>query len=127
VSQFTKILIGAGAVAALLAVIFIALGNWGSSVPESQEVEMSFGNHLVTVKGHYKDLTQELLADGLTIAVDGNKITVTGDQVTAADGLTHDLEPDQNVEIVVDEKGAVHVSVEAQDAGGAAAAEAAPE
>jgi hypothetical protein len=124
VSHFTKILIGAGALVVLLAVIFFALGNWGSSSPESQAVEMSYGNHLVTVKGHYKDFSQDLLADGLIVAVDGHKITVTGDQVIVAGGITHDLAPDQNVEIRVDEKGAVHVSVKAPDEGGAAAAEA---
>lgn len=126
-SQLAKILIGIGAVFALLLIILVGLGNWGSSAPESQAVEMSFGNHLVTVKGHYKDFSQDLLADGLIVAVDGHKITVTGDQVIVAGGVTHDLEPDQSVEIRVDEKGAVHVSVEAPDEGGAAAAEAAPE
>lgn len=126
-SQLTKILIGIGAVFALVLVILVAIGSWGSGDPESQPVEMSFGGHLVTVKGHYKDFSQDLLADGLIVAVDGHKITVTGDQVIVAGGVTHDLAPDQNVEIRVDEKGAVHVSVEAPDSGGAAAAEAAPE
>ncbi|MGI8853463.1 MAG: hypothetical protein ACR2GC_09280 [Methyloceanibacter sp.] len=125
-SRLTQILIGSGVVLALLVILVVLAGNWGSSAP-SQTVEMSFGTHLVTVKGHYKDLTQETIAEGLLIAVDGNEITVNDAQVTAA-GLTHVLEPGQNIEILVDEKGTVKVKVAEPDAGGdAAATDAAPE
>jgi hypothetical protein len=125
-SRLTQILIGTGVVLALLVILVVMAGNWGSSAP-SQTVEMSFGTHLVTVKGLYKDLTQETIAEGLLIAVDGNEITVNDAQITAA-GLTHVLEPGQNVEILVDEKGTVEVKMAEPDAGGdAAATDTAPE
>jgi hypothetical protein len=125
-SRLTQILIGSGVLLALLVTLVVLAGNWGSR-PPSQTVEMSFGTHLVTVKGHYKDLTQETIAEGLLIAVDGNEIMVNDAQVTAA-GLTHVLEPGQNVEILVDEKGTVEVKMAEPDAGGdAAATDAAPE
>ncbi|MEX2165677.1 MAG: hypothetical protein WD852_01430 [Methyloceanibacter sp.] len=125
-SRLTQILIGSGVVLALLVTLAVLAGNWGSSAP-SQTVEMNFGTHLVTVKGHYKHLTQETIAEGLLIAVDGNEITVNDAQVTA-DGLTHVLEPGQNVEILVDEKGTVEVKMAEPDAGDdAAATNAAPE
>lgn len=108
-SRLTQFLIGLGAVLALMIVILTMAGIWGSNVP-NQTVEASFGEHLVTVKGHYKDLTQETVAEGLMITVDGQKIAITNDQVTAA-GLTHALQPGQDVEILVDEKGTVAVRV----------------
>ncbi|MBM3543020.1 MAG: hypothetical protein FJX44_00710 [Alphaproteobacteria bacterium] len=108
-SRLTQILIAFGAVLALVLVILMMAGIWGSSVP-SRTVEASFGDHLVTVKGHYQDLKQETLAEGLLITVDGQKIAVTNDQVTAA-GLTHALQPGQDVEILVNDKGDVEVKV----------------
>lgn len=107
-SRLTQILIAFGAVLALV-LVFLVIGNWGSTVP-SRTVEASFGDHLVTVKGHYKDLTQDTLAEGLLIIVDGQKIAVTNDQVTAA-GLTHALQPNQGIDILVNEKGEVEVKV----------------
>jgi hypothetical protein len=101
-----QILIAFGVVLALV-LVFLMMGNWGSTVP-SRTVEASFGDHLVTIKGHYKDLTQETVAEGLLITVDGQKIAVTDGQITAA-GLTHALQPGQNVEILVNEKGGIEV------------------
>lgn len=124
-SRFTQVLIGFGAVLALLIVFLVMMGNWSSSVP-SQTVEASFGDHLVTVKGHYKDLTQETVAEGLLITVDGNKIAVTNEQVTAG-GLTHALKPGQNVEVLVGEKGTVEVKVAEPSGDDSASTDAAPE
>jgi hypothetical protein len=61
----------------------------------------------VTIGGQYKSVTQESMADGMSIKVDGHQITLTGDQLTI-DGKTQVLEPDQNIEIWVDEEGKVH-------------------
>jgi hypothetical protein len=55
-------------------------------------------------------LTQESLADGIKIVVDGHVITINDDQLTM-DGKTQVLEPDQDVEIVVSEAGAVEMKV----------------
>ena len=67
---------------------------------------MTVGSRTVTVGGHYKDMTQESLADGMKINVDGHEITI-GPISSTVDGKTQVLEPDQDVEITVDEKGAV--------------------
>jgi hypothetical protein len=104
------ILIGIGAVFTLLVALLILGEFFGASGPEARSKSISVGNHIVTIKGPYKDLLQESMADGIMIAVDGHKIAVDGEQLTV-DGNTQVLEPGQNVEIVVDEKGAVHVKV----------------
>jgi hypothetical protein len=114
-----KALIGFGIVLALVIAIVVALGSLspdGASV--SQTVSMTVGTRTVTVGGHYKDMTQESLADGMKIIVDGHEITVGTDQLEV-DGKTQVLEPNQDVEITVDEKGAVSVKVVAS--GGSAA------
>jgi hypothetical protein len=106
-----KALIGFGIVLALLIAIVVALGFLtpdGTSV--SQTVSLTVGNRTVTVGGHYKDMTQESLTDGLKITVDGHQITIGPDQLEV-DGKTQVLEPNQDVEIMVDEKGAVSVKV----------------
>ncbi len=106
-----KALIGLGIVLVLLIAIVAALGFLtpdGTSV--SQTVSMTVGTRTVTVGGHYKDMTQELLADGMKIIVDGHEITIGADQLEV-DGKTQVLEPNQDVDITVDEKGAVSVKV----------------
>ena len=102
-----KALIGFGIVFAILIAIVVALGFLtpdGKSVSET--VSMTVGSRTVTVGGHYKDMTQESLADGMKITVDGHLITIGPDQLEV-DGKTQVLEPNQDVEITVDEKGAV--------------------
>jgi hypothetical protein len=106
-----KALIGFGIVLAILLAIVVALGFLtpdDNSVGET--VSMTVGGRTVTVGGHYKDMTQESLADGIKITVDGHKITVGTDQLEV-DGKTQVLEPNQDVTIMVDEKGAVSVKV----------------
>ena len=77
---------------------------------------MTVGHRTVTVGGNYKSVTQELMADGMGIKVDGHEITLTGDQLTI-DGKTQVLEPEQNIDIWVDDKGAVSVKVVHAEAG----------
>ena len=114
-----KALIGFGIVFAILIGIVIALGFFtpdGKSVSET--VSMTVGSRTVTVGGHYKDMIQESLSDGMKITVDGHEITIGPDQIEV-DGKTQVLEPGQDVEIMVDEKGAVAVKV-VSSGGGAA-------
>ena len=112
-----KALIGFGILFAILIGIVFALGFFtpdGKSVSET--VSMSVGSRTVTVGGHYKDMTQESLADGMKIIVDGHKITISADQLEV-DGKTQVLEPGQDVEITVDAKGAVSEKVVASGGG----------
>jgi hypothetical protein len=71
---------------------------------------MTVGHRRVTIAGQYKSVTQESMADGMSIKVDGHEITLTGAQLTI-DGNTQVLEPDPNIEIWVDDKGQVKVKV----------------
>jgi len=114
-----KALIGFGILFAILIGIVFALGFFtpdGKSVSET--VSMTVGSRTVTVGGHYKDMTQESLSDGMKINIDGHVITIGPDQMDV-DGKTQALEPDQDVEITVDEKGVVAVKV-VSSSGGAA-------
>jgi hypothetical protein len=115
-----RILIAGGAVLALLIVILVMAGYWTTNESSvSQTVSMSVGHRTVTISGHYKDMTQESLSDGVKIAVDGHAIVVGADQLTI-DGKTQVLEPDQDVEILVDASGGVSVKPVHADAGGSA-------
>jgi len=106
-----KALIGFGVVLALAIGIVVALGIFSpGEAPVGETVSMSVGSRTVTVSGAYKNMTQESLADGIKIIVDGHQITVSADQLKV-DGKTQVLEPGQDVAITVDAKGAVSVKV----------------
>ena len=111
-----RILIGAGLVLALAIAMVFAVGYWTSSGQVEQTLSVTVGHRTVTIGGNYKSVTQESMADGMSIKVDGHEITLTGDQLTI-DGKTQVLEPDQNIEIWVDEEGKVSVKVVHADAG----------
>ncbi len=110
-SWLRRILIGAGAVLVLLIALVLVAGYW---TPDeglvTQTMSMTVGNRTVTVGGHYKSMTQESLADGVKVVVDGQEIVVSADQFTV-DGKTQVLEPGQDVEILVDQQGAVSVKL----------------
>jgi autotransporter translocation and assembly factor TamB len=115
-SWFKRIAIGLGIVLALVIAIVFAVGFWTpdkSSV--TQSVSMAVGDRTLTVGGHYKSMTQESLADGIKIVVDDHQIVLSTDQLTV-DDKTQVLEPGQDVEVLVDEKGAVSVKVVRSDA-----------
>ncbi len=115
---FKRILIGLGIVLALVIAIVFAVGFWTPDENSvTQSVSMTVGERTLTVGGHYKSMTQESLADGIKIVVDGHEITVSADQLTV-DGKTQVLEPDQDVEVLVDAKGAVSVKIVRSDAAG---------
>ena len=111
-----RILIGTGIVLALLISLVLFVGYWTPSEPSQTALSMTVGHRTVTVGGNYKSVTQESMADGMGIKVDGHEITLTGDQLTI-DGKTQVLEPEQNIDIWVDDKGAMSVKVVHAEAG----------
>jgi hypothetical protein len=110
-SWLKRILIGLGLVLVLLIGILLAIGfltpDEGSVM---QTMSMTVGSRTVTVGGNFKDMTQESLADGLKVVIDGHVIIVSGDQLTV-DGKTQVLEPGQDVEVLVDKDGNVSVKL----------------
>jgi hypothetical protein len=112
-----RILIGLGIVLALLIALVLVAGYWTPDEKSvTQTMSMTVGNRTVTVGGHYKDMTQESLADGIKVTIDGHVIIVSADQLTV-DGKTQVLEPGQNVEVLVDAEGVVSVKLVRSDAG----------
>jgi hypothetical protein len=107
------LLIALGLVVVLVFAIIAALGLLTSD--KGKEVRhISIGQRTITVS-HYKDLTQETTADGVKIVVDGHTITATSDAI-AIDGKAQTFDPTQDVEITVDETGAVQAKTLSADA-----------
>jgi autotransporter translocation and assembly factor TamB len=112
-----RILIGLGIVLVLLIALVVVAGYWTPDEKSvTQTVSMTVGSRTVTVGGHYKDMTQESLADGIKVTIDGHVIIVSADQLTV-DGKTQVLEPGQDVEVLVDAEGVVEVKLVRSDAG----------
>jgi autotransporter translocation and assembly factor TamB len=112
-----RILIGLGIVLALLIALVVVAGYWTPDEKSvTQTMSMTVGSRTVTVGGHYKDMTQETLADGIKVTIDGHVIMVSADQLTV-DGKTQVLEPGQDVEVLVDAEGVVEVKLVRSDAG----------
>lgn len=109
-----RILVGLGIVLALVIAFVLLIGNWGADGPPTQALSLSVGNRTVTVAGHYKSMTQETIADGIKVIVDGHEIVVAEDQLTV-DGKPQMLEPDQDVMVYVDQAGKVAVKVVHED------------
>jgi hypothetical protein len=107
------LLIALGLVAVLVVVIIAGLGMFGSE-PGKEVRHISIGQRTITVS-HYKNLTQEATADGVRIVVDGHTIVATTDALTI-DGKPQTLDPTQDVEIGVDESGAVQAKQLSADA-----------
>jgi hypothetical protein len=115
-----RILIGLGIALALLIAIVLVVGHW--SPGEQQQVvktmSVEVGDHTVTITGEYKNVTQESMADGMDIKVDGHEIAINADQLTI-DGKNQVLDAGQDIEVSVDDKGAVSVKIVHSDAGSA--------
>jgi hypothetical protein len=109
-----RILVGLGIVLALVIAFVLLIGNWGADGPPTQALSLSVGNRTVTVAGHYKSMTQESIADGIKVIVDGHEVVVAEDQLTV-DGKPQILEPDQDVMVYVDQAGKVTVKVVQED------------
>jgi hypothetical protein len=99
----------------IILVIAIVAGLGIMTSKQGKEVRhISVGQRTVTVS-HYKNLTQETTADGVKIVVDGHTITATADAITI-DGKAQTFDPTQDVEITIDEKGAVQAKTLSADA-----------
>lgn len=109
-SWLMRILVALGLILALVIVIVVVIGNIGTRDETTQAIAMTVGNRTVTVAGHYKDMTQESVADGIKVIVDGHEILVTTDQLSV-DGKMETLEPDEDVTVYVTEDGKVQVKV----------------
>ncbi len=118
-----RILVGLGIVLALVIAIVLLIGTWGTGGPQTQALALSVGNRTVTVAGHYKSMTQESVADGIKVIVDGHEVVVSEDQLTV-DGKVQVVEPDQDVMVYVSEDGKVQVKLVHESEG---ASEEAPE
>ena len=110
-SWLKRILIGLAIVLVLLFAIIFAIGFWTPDEGSvTQTMSVTVGSRTVTVGGHFKSMTQETMADGIKMVIDGHVIIVTADQLTV-DGSTQVLEPGQNVEVLVDKDGKVSVKL----------------
>lgn len=115
-SWLMRILVGLGLVLALVIVIVLVIGNIGTREDTTQAISMTVGNRTVTVAGHYKDMTQESVADGIKVIVDGHEVLITTDQLSV-DGKMETLEPDEDVTVYVTNDGNVQVKVVPQSEG----------
>jgi hypothetical protein len=107
------LMIALGLVVVLVVAIVAGLGALTSD--KGKEVRhISLGQRTISVS-HYKDLTQETTADGVKIVVDGHTITATQDAI-AIDGKPQSFDPTQDVEITIDETGAVKAKSLSADA-----------
>jgi cytoskeletal protein RodZ len=107
------LLIALGLVAVLVFAIVAALGLLSSD--QGKEVRhISIGQRTITVS-HFKNLTQETTADGVKIVADGHTITATQDAITI-DGKPQNFDPTQDVEVSIDETGAVQAKTLSADA-----------
>ena len=110
-SWLKRILIGLAIVLVLLIGIVFAIGFWTPDEGSvTQTMSVTVGSRTVTVGGHFKSMTQETMADGIKVVIDGHVIIVTADQLTV-DGNTQVLEPGQDVEVLVDKDGKVSVKL----------------
>ena len=108
------LLIALGLVVVLVVAIVAALGLLTSD--QGKEVRhISIGQRTITVS-HFKNLTQESTADGVVkIVADGHTITATQDAITI-DGKPQNFDPTQDVEVSIDETGAVQAKSLSADA-----------
>ena len=108
------LLIALGLVVVLVIGIIAALGLLTSD--QGKEVRhISIGQRTITVS-HFKNLTQETTADGVVkIVADGHTITATQDAITI-DGKPQNFDPTQDVEVSIDEAGAVQAKSLSADA-----------
>ncbi len=109
-SWLIRILVALGLVLALVIVIVLVIGNIGTREEPTQAISMTVGNRTVTVAGHYKDMTQESVANGMKVIVDGHEVLITTDQLSV-DDKTEMLEPDEDVTVYVAKDGNVQVKV----------------
>jgi hypothetical protein len=67
-----RILIVASLVLALMIALVLVAGYWTPSGQVEQSISVTVDQHTLTVAGLYKSVTQESVADGVSIKVDGH-------------------------------------------------------
>ena len=95
----------------LVILIVVLIGNVGSGDDGRELTALTVGSRTVTVAGHYETLSQESIADGVKIIVEGHEIMVTADQLSV-DGKAQVLDPEENVTVTVSKNGKVTVKLE---------------
>ena len=103
-------LVGVALALGLLILIVVLIGNVGSRDEGTEPMALTVGTRTVTVAGHYKTLSQESVADGVKVVVEGHEIMLTADQLSV-DGNAQVLEPEENVTVFVAKDGTVQVNV----------------
>jgi hypothetical protein len=111
-----RILIGLAIAVVLVIAIILMVSHWSPGGQIVETMSMTVGNRTITVSGHYKTMTQETLADGMKIVVDGHVIAATPGEITI-DGKPQSFEPDQDVEVTINEKGGVEAKAASSDGG----------
>jgi len=105
-----RTLAAVGIVLALVIVIVFVVGRLGTSDDATQALALAVGNRTINVAGHFKDMTQETIADGIKIVVDDHEVVVSSDQLSV-DDKTQILEPGQDVMLYVGKDGGLQVKV----------------
>jgi len=103
-------LVGVALALGLVIVFVLLIGNIGSRDDGIESTALTVGTRTVTVAGHYETLSQESVADGVKIIVEGHEIMVTEDQLSV-DGSAQVLEPEEHVTVFVAKNGTVQVKV----------------
>ena len=84
--------------------MFTAIGTFtGGGGKEVRHIAV--GERTITLT-HHRGMIQELLSNGVKIVADGHEIVATAESITV-DGKRLEIDPAQNVEIVIDEAGKV--------------------
>jgi hypothetical protein len=112
-----RILIGLAIVVVLVIALVLAISHWSPGGQVVETMSMTVGKRTVTVSGHYKHMSQETMAEGMKIIVDGHVIAATPGELSI-DGKPQSFEPDQDVEITINEKGAVEAKPASSDGAG---------
>lgn len=105
-----RTLAAVGIVLALVIAIVFVVGRLGTSGDPTQALALAVGNRTINVAGHFKDMTQETIADGIKIVVDDHEVVVSSDQLSV-DGKTQVLEPGKDVMLYVGKNGGLQVKV----------------
>jgi len=112
-----RILIGLAIVVVLVIVIVLAISHWSSGGQVVETMSMTVGNRTITVSGHYKTMRQETMADGMKVTIDGHVIAATPGELSI-DGKPQTFDPDQDVEITINDKGVVEAKPASSDGAG---------
>ena len=73
-----RILVSLGIILALVIAIVLVIGNLGTGGDATQALSMTVGSRTITVAGHYENMTQESMPDGIKVKVDGHEVADIG-------------------------------------------------